>query len=340
MTTEEIERGLWTDDEAIHAEETAIAVINDNAPGVPNAGSVNTSAQVMTVSHTRTLADDPYTGVAALPFDDRAQDVLAKHQTVPDEWIDIRPEGLIYLSHINARRILNAAFGFGGWAIVPVGEFRREEKGNQVILYRTYRMYVNGRYAGEVEASGEYWTNNSAQNYADAAEACQSYALNRLSKNFGIASQCWDKSYGEQWKSKFAEQVENPRTGKKEWKKKLGAGSPPAVTREPSDTPPEKQSDKPAETSTPQRPGAGSAPKNQTAVIQIASLGKGWMYGNTPNQMCKDSAGRSWKLVGAAVIETANKSGGAPIKVEYVRETTPKGVVSAVVDAQIVGGQS
>jgi len=41
---------------------------------------------------------------------------------VKEEDIEIKPDGLIYLPEIKYRRILNQAFGPGGWAIMPRGE--------------------------------------------------------------------------------------------------------------------------------------------------------------------------------------------------------------------------
>lgn len=39
----------------------------------------------------------------------------------PDD-IEIKPDGIIYLPEIKYRRILNQAFGPGGWGLAPRGE--------------------------------------------------------------------------------------------------------------------------------------------------------------------------------------------------------------------------
>src|SRR5688572_20140752 len=54
----------------------AVEVVRNSEPSVP------------TLGNTLTLAADPYVGVSAVPFDEKAQKVLAQYQEVPDEWVD------------------------------------------------------------------------------------------------------------------------------------------------------------------------------------------------------------------------------------------------------------
>lgn len=201
------------------------------AEPVENLPAVREARELAPVEEERgvAVATDPYVGVSAVPFGEHVTAALMKHQTVPDEWLDIKPDGSVYLSHMRARNVLNEAFGFGGWGTVPVGEFNVERDGKHVTLYRAYRFYAHGRFVRECLASGDYWTSNSNSDYADAAEACESYAINRFAKFFGIAAQCWDADYREAWKGRFAHQENNQRTGKMEWKKNAGARKPTAT---------------------------------------------------------------------------------------------------------------
>ncbi|KAK4699174.1 hypothetical protein P7C70_g7088, partial [Phenoliferia sp. Uapishka_3] len=59
-------------------------------------------------------------GMSAQPFSDRAADALMR-PLLPTE-IEIKPDGIVYLPEIQYRRILNKAFGPGGWGLVPRGE--------------------------------------------------------------------------------------------------------------------------------------------------------------------------------------------------------------------------
>lgn len=58
----------------------------------------------------------------------------------PDE-IEIKPDGIIYLPEIKYRRILNQAFGPGGWGLAPRGETIVTAKA----VTREYALVVLGR---------------------------------------------------------------------------------------------------------------------------------------------------------------------------------------------------
>lgn len=281
----------------------ALAVIEDT----PETALVAMDAAPVALIPSTSIAADPYVGVSAVPFDEHAQKVLAAHQQVPDEWLDIKPNGNIYLSHMKARAILNQAFGFGGWAVVPVGDYRVEDSGKAVTLYRSYRLYVNGRFVGETVASGTYFKSNYDQDYSDAAEACQSYAINRLAKNFGLAAQCWDKQYGEQWKKNFAAKDSDGK-----WKKKtppntgVGAGLTPTQSR----------------VTVSQTVDAAPAP----AVVRLVKATKTGTHDGKPFAIVVDDAGQEWSFVGQDHVKVARMYCGTPdfVKLTYTpREGKP-----------------
>jgi len=56
--------------------------------------------------------------------------------------IEIKPDGIIYLPEIKYRRILNKAFGPGGWGLAPRGELVVGER----VVTREYALVVHGRY--------------------------------------------------------------------------------------------------------------------------------------------------------------------------------------------------
>lgn len=55
-------------------------------------------------------------------------------------------DGIIYLPEIKYRRILNKAFGPGGWGLAPRGETIVTEKA----VTREYALVCHGRYALQV----------------------------------------------------------------------------------------------------------------------------------------------------------------------------------------------
>lgn len=79
-------------------------------------------------------------GLSETPFTREQAETLMR-PLVPDE-IEIKPDGLLYLPEILYRRILNHAFGPGGWGMVPRGELT-VLKG---LVTREWGLVAGGRY--------------------------------------------------------------------------------------------------------------------------------------------------------------------------------------------------
>ena len=78
-------------------------------------------------------------GLSAEPFPKEAADILLA-ETDPEE-VEIKPDGILYLPEIKYRRILNRAFGPGGWGLVP----RSESIVTPKAVTREYALVCNGR---------------------------------------------------------------------------------------------------------------------------------------------------------------------------------------------------
>ena len=79
-------------------------------------------------------------GLSAAPFSDQAAAILTQDLN-PDD-IEIKPDGIVYLPEIKYRRILNKAFGPGGWGLAPRGETIVTGK----VVTREYGLVAGGRY--------------------------------------------------------------------------------------------------------------------------------------------------------------------------------------------------
>lgn len=55
--------------------------------------------------------------------------------------VEVKPDGIIYLPEIKYRRILNKAFGPGGWGLAPRGETIVTGKS----ITREYALVAHGR---------------------------------------------------------------------------------------------------------------------------------------------------------------------------------------------------
>jgi hypothetical protein len=155
-------------------------------------------------------------GLSAEPFSKEIADILT--QPVSEEDVEVKPDGIIYLPEIKYRRILNRAFGPGGWGLAPRGETIVTSKR----VTREYALVVHGRQVPSLPsqcppvprmltallcacrlmsvARGEqdYF---SPENISTAAEGCKSNAMVRCCKDLGVASELWDP----RWIRKFLE---------------------------------------------------------------------------------------------------------------------------------------
>lgn len=135
-------------------------------------------------------------------------------EPVPDDDIEIKPDGIIYLPEIKYRRILNTAFGPGGWGLAPRGETIVTDK----LVTREYALICHGRLVSIARGEQQYF---DAQGIPTATEGCKSNALMRCCKDLGIASQLWDPRYIRRWKKEFAKQVWVSEVGGRFRKKKM-----------------------------------------------------------------------------------------------------------------------
>jgi len=78
-------------------------------------------------------------GLSTIPFDKTACDVLL--EPVAEADVEVKPDGILYLPEIKYRRILNRAFGPGGWGLAPRGETIVTAN----MVTREYGLVVHGR---------------------------------------------------------------------------------------------------------------------------------------------------------------------------------------------------
>jgi hypothetical protein len=79
-------------------------------------------------------------GLGGAAFTAEQQEILLA-PIVQDD-VEVKPDGLLYLPEIKYRRILNRAFGPGGWGLAPRGESIVTGK----LITREYGLVVQGRY--------------------------------------------------------------------------------------------------------------------------------------------------------------------------------------------------
>ncbi|KAJ3496658.1 hypothetical protein NMY22_g19783 [Coprinellus aureogranulatus] len=148
-----------------------------------------------------------YHGLSTQAFSPEVSEILMA-PIVPED-VEIKPDGLLYLPEIKYRRILNKAFGPGGWGLAP----RSETSVGPKIVSREYALVCQGRLVAIARGEQEYF---DPSGIATATEGCKSNALMRCCKDLGIASELWDPRFIREFKAKECVEVsgltnENPR---------------------------------------------------------------------------------------------------------------------------------
>ncbi|KAM7215228.1 mitochondrial genome maintenance protein MGM101 [Rhypophila decipiens] len=193
-----------------------VAALTASSPSYGN-GNGSSSAAASPVDENGNPIDwsNSFHGLSTSPFSPEAAAILMAPIDSAD--IEIKPDGIVYLPEIKYRRILNKAFGPGGWGLAPRGELVVGEK----VVTREYALVVNGRFVAQARGECQYF---SVDTIPTAGEGCKSNALMRCCKDLGIASELWDPRFLRTFKKACGHEVwvEHVVTKKRRqiWKRK------------------------------------------------------------------------------------------------------------------------
>ncbi|KAK9460465.1 mitochondrial genome maintenance MGM101-domain-containing protein [Lipomyces oligophaga] len=156
-----------------------------------------------------------FQGFGDAAFSPEIADILMKDLDSQD--VEIKPDGILYLPEIKYRRIMNKAFGPGGWGLAPRSETIISPK----TVSREYGLICQGRLVSVARGEQTYF---DVENIPTATEGCKSNALMRCCKDLGVASELWDPSFIRMFKKKycdeqFVEHIPSKRK-RKLWKRK------------------------------------------------------------------------------------------------------------------------
>ncbi|CAI5758816.1 unnamed protein product [Candida verbasci] len=159
---------------------------------------------------------DSFHGLGSQPFSKEICDVLLNE--IDEKDVECKPDGLIYLPEIKYRRILNKAFGPGGWGLVP----RTESYITNSQISREYGLICHGRLVSIARGEQDFF--GGEEKITTALEGCKSNALMRCCKDLGIASELWDPTFIRSFKTRNCEEyfAQHATTGakKKFWRLK------------------------------------------------------------------------------------------------------------------------
>jgi hypothetical protein len=190
------------------AEETALATV-DRTTGEISERPIELTTQSLNPNYLTTPRGD----YGALAVSERAAEILSMPLT--DDEVDILPTGEVYLSQIGYRRRLMAAFGPGAWTLVRVGP--SIQQGNTLV--QEWELHVLGRFVSVAYGEADYHESNPRTTWATAFESAKSNALMRLCKDLGVASECWDRRWTEQFKARCCTRVWRRGEKKPQWRR-------------------------------------------------------------------------------------------------------------------------
>ena len=189
---------------------------NSEVPAKSNTSYILHDAPLEATSGETINWSDSFHGLGSQPFSREIAEILLA--PVSEEDIEIKPDGLLYLPEIKYRRVLNRAFGPGGWGLAP----RTESLVTSGQISREYGLICHGRLVSIARGEQDYF--GGEEKLTTALEGCKSNALMRCCKDLGIASELWDPSFIRRWKKKYCEEIFvehiNTKKKKKIWKLK------------------------------------------------------------------------------------------------------------------------
>lgn len=142
-----------------------------------------------------------FQGISEAPFEPKIAKILTA--SIPEDIIEIRPDdGMIYLPQTEYRRILNNAFGVGGWAIRPL----EIKKVDDVVVY-SGELWAHGRYIASAMGEQRYIESNKKMSWATAVEGAKSDCITRCCKDIGIAIDLWSPQFSKKWVAEHAVKV-------------------------------------------------------------------------------------------------------------------------------------
>lgn len=164
----------------------------EEAPAQEGVESLNDAPVFLDDDTTQVDWSRSFHGLSTQPFSEESAKILTAPIGVDD--VEIKPgttnccsvdvDGIIYLPEIKYRRILNRAFGPGGWGLAPRSETTITPKS----VSREYALVCHGRLVSVARGEQDYFEPGGI---ATATEGCKSNALMRCCKDLGIASELW-----------------------------------------------------------------------------------------------------------------------------------------------------
>ncbi|EPE28980.1 maintenance protein MGM101 [Glarea lozoyensis ATCC 20868] len=180
------------------AQNQAVSMVDDQSPIKDMSSGLADEPIILDEDSKQVDWGRSFHGLSTQPFSKEAADILLT--PIPFDDVEVKPDGIIYFPEIKYRRVLNRAFGPGGWGLAPRGETIVTPKS----ITREYALVAHGRLVSVARGEQQYF---DPEGIPTATEGCKSNALMRCCKDLGVASELWDPRYIRKFMKEKAKQV-------------------------------------------------------------------------------------------------------------------------------------
>src|SRR6185503_2397356 len=153
-----------------------------------------------------------FAGAGLAAFPDSARTVLS--EPVNEDDVEIREDGVVYMSGTFYRRQLTRAFGQGGWALLPRS---RPIAADGIVVWHGALVCL-GRFVSEAFGEHDFQPSNRQASYPTSCEAAKTDCLRRCCKDLGWGGELWSHEWVEDWKKRHAETFQ--KNGYTRWRKR------------------------------------------------------------------------------------------------------------------------
>jgi hypothetical protein len=148
----------------------------------------------------------------------KEQEAILRQPLDPD-WVEVKYPNIPYVPVAYYRKVLNDAFGPGGWALVEIGRVRpvpMDKKFNKqsVMYFLPAVLVVEGRPIYKTVGEFELLGDNDSVSDGDALEACRSNAITRAGgKGLGIAEEIHWAAWTRKWLREYCRELGKTNKG-------------------------------------------------------------------------------------------------------------------------------
>lgn len=128
---------------------------------------------------------------------------------VDPDWVEVRYPNVCYLPAAYYRKVLDEAFGLGGWQLVEAGQPHKIADGYyQAFVFKVDRVPIMKK-IGAYVVKGE----NQVMTPGNALEAVRSNAEMRVAKELGVARELWWPAWCRKWCKEYCVEVDRTKRG-------------------------------------------------------------------------------------------------------------------------------